>query len=166
MSASGEIRRAKDGGKNNWRTPRALFAVLDAEYGFTLDAAADAENALCPRYYSEECDAFKQCPHSEVIWLNPPYGNLMKWIALVAEWRHLNRIWLLVPAATDTEWFRLAWRECKELRLLSGRVKFINPETGNPDGSNTTGSALFRFGPGEALPEPWFDLWDWRKDIQ
>lgn len=171
MSASGEIRRAKDGGKNNWRTPRELFDVFDAEYGFTLDAAADADNALCSRYYSEECDAFAQDPRGEVIWCNPPYGDLKRWICLFERWRHNNTVIALVPSATDTEWFWNAWRSCKELKLLFGRVRFINPETGKPDGSNTTGSAIFRFAPGVAIDtepcfKPWFEMWDWKRDVE
>jgi hypothetical protein len=34
-------------------TPRAKFVKLDKEFGFTLDAAATHQNALCERYYTE-----------------------------------------------------------------------------------------------------------------
>ncbi len=33
-----------------WRTPPALFAALDAEFCFQLDAAAAPHNALCRQY--------------------------------------------------------------------------------------------------------------------
>jgi phage N-6-adenine-methyltransferase len=162
MSASGEIRRAADGGKNNWRTPRALFDLYDSEWGFTLDGAADSENALCGRYYSEECDAFSQCPEGEVIWCNPPYGDLKRWIELFVRWSQKNIVIALVPSATDTVWFADAWKASKEITLLTGRVRFINPVTDKADGSNTTGSAIFRMTPAIGCSEcPHVDLLDW-----
>jgi len=38
--------------RQDWRTPRALFDVLDAEFRFTTDAAASGENALCAPFPS------------------------------------------------------------------------------------------------------------------
>lgn len=37
-----------------WRTPPALFAALDAEFCFQLDAAAAPHNALCRKFISEK----------------------------------------------------------------------------------------------------------------
>lgn len=34
--------------KNQWMTPPEIFAALDAEFGFYLDAAATFESTLCP----------------------------------------------------------------------------------------------------------------------
>lgn len=34
----------------DWRTPTSLFAALDQEFGFVLDAAADKTSKLCPHY--------------------------------------------------------------------------------------------------------------------
>ncbi|MGJ0580950.1 DNA N-6-adenine-methyltransferase, partial [Xenorhabdus bovienii] len=44
-----------------WQTPLPLFLALDLEFGFYLDAAADAQNTLCAHYLTErdnalECD--------------------------------------------------------------------------------------------------------------
>lgn len=44
-------------GTDDWRTPFALFDVLDQEFGFVLDIAADHGNALCPNYFTENEDA-------------------------------------------------------------------------------------------------------------
>jgi len=43
-----------------WETPQELFDALDAEFHFTLDACATAENAKCPAYFTEDNDALKQ----------------------------------------------------------------------------------------------------------
>jgi hypothetical protein len=57
----------------------------------------------------------------------------------------------------------LAYANAAEVRLLSGRVKFINPETGNPDGSNTTGSTVFVFK--ETSKPRLVYLWDWKAEL-
>ena len=52
---SGERAYGPDGVKRSskrseWRTPQWLFDLLNEEFRFTLDAAAQARNALCRRY--------------------------------------------------------------------------------------------------------------------
>lgn len=42
----------------DWETPADLFAKLDDEFGFTLDAAASASNHKCAKYYTAEDSAF------------------------------------------------------------------------------------------------------------
>lgn len=37
----------------DWETPQALFDELNAEFGFSLDAAASESNAKCPRFFTE-----------------------------------------------------------------------------------------------------------------
>ena len=164
MSASGPVRRAKDGGKNDWRTPPELFHLLDREFRFTLDAAASEENALCPKFFTEEDDAFEQYVEAERVWCNPPFGKLRPWIDLFNSWDDWAEVIVaLLPAATDTEWFAEVAATATEVRLLSGRVKFINPLTGKPDGSNTTGSvvAIWDHSP---RPQTCF-AWNWRCEL-
>lgn len=163
MSASGEKRRNKDGGRNDWQTPLGLFALLDDEFHFTLDGAASAENSLCKTYYSEELSAFEWNPCGERIFVNPPYGKLLPWVDLFARRAEYNTVVALVPAAPDTEWWSRAYYSASEVRLLSGRVKFVNPVTGLPDGSNTTGSTVFVFH-ASAKPKIVY-LWDWRAEL-
>lgn len=161
MSASGPVRRNADGGRNDWRTPPELFRLLDRDYGFTIDGAASDEWHLLPRYYTEERSAFDQRPADEVIFLNPPYAGLAAWVALADAWsRRGNDVVALVPAATDTRWWYEAQQNALETRLLLGRVRFIDPATGLPGKSNTTGSTIFHFSPRRAKREIF--TWDWR----
>jgi site-specific DNA-methyltransferase (adenine-specific) len=37
-----------------------LFAELDREFGFTLDACATADNAKCPRFFDRKADGLVQ----------------------------------------------------------------------------------------------------------
>lgn len=46
--------------KNYWETPQKLFDELDAEFHFTLDAAADDSNHKCKRYFTQNEDGLRQ----------------------------------------------------------------------------------------------------------
>ncbi len=56
MSAPGNVRRSATT-KANWRTPPYIFNYWNNKLRFTLDAAADKENALCANFITEEEDA-------------------------------------------------------------------------------------------------------------
>ena len=167
MSAPGNKQRRPDGGRNDWQTPPELFRLLDDEFDFDIDAAASRENALCQRFFSEEDSAFDhELSGGWRVFANPPYGNLKPWVDLFAKWAEQgNTVVALMPSATDTEWWMSAYLNASEIRLLSGRVKFINPATVKPDGSNTTGSTVFVFGGPHLDEADDFWLWDWRTEL-
>lgn len=54
-----------------WATPEELFRTLDAEFGFTCDVCATADNAKCAEFYSPEQDGLAQ-EWTGVCWCNPP----------------------------------------------------------------------------------------------
>ena len=43
-----------------WATPQDFFDSLDAEFSFTLDPCANAENHKCERYFTEAEDGLAQ----------------------------------------------------------------------------------------------------------
>lgn len=45
---------------SEWRTPKALFDELNAEFDFTVDAASTDENALCVYHYTKAQNGLKQ----------------------------------------------------------------------------------------------------------
>lgn len=45
--------------KMDYCTPQEVFDQLDAEFHFTLDAAATDKSAKCPNYYTPETDGLK-----------------------------------------------------------------------------------------------------------
>lgn len=57
-----------------WATPQDFFDKLNAEFGFTLDVCANAENAKCADYFTAEQDGLAQ-DWRGVCWMNPPYGR-------------------------------------------------------------------------------------------
>lgn len=111
--------------KQDWTTPKELIE----EYGpFDLDACADAENAVCPRYLSKETDCLR-VPWSQVginkVWMNPPYGRGIGKFVKRAYEQSKERIVVvcLLPARTDTKWFHEYCTKGK-IKFLKGRLKF------------------------------------------
>lgn len=68
-----------------WRTPPALFASLDAEFCFQLDAAAAPHNALCRKFITAEQNTL-ETPWADYlnvpgyVWLNPPYSDITPFV--------------------------------------------------------------------------------------
>ncbi|ARZ01866.1 phage N-6-adenine-methyltransferase [Yersinia ruckeri] len=134
--------------KDLWQTPNDIFAALDLEFGFYLDAAASHQSALCARYLTERDDALNcEWISYGAIWCNPPYSNITPWVQKAAEQcREQNQIVvMLIPADTSTGWFSLALESVDEVRLITGgRLSFINAGTGKPGkNGNSKGSLLF-----------------------
>jgi phage N-6-adenine-methyltransferase len=107
-----------------WSTPQALFAELDAEFGFELDVCATAGNAKCARYFTAAQDGLAQ-EWRGVCWMNPPYGSgIGAWVRKAYESSLLGAtVVCLVPARVDTRWWQDIC-ELGEVRFLRGRLRF------------------------------------------
>jgi phage N-6-adenine-methyltransferase len=118
--------------RQDWRTPRGLFAALDAEFQFETDAAAHAENALCARFYGPGSptrpDAiFHASPWEGRCFVNPPYDDVTAFMAKACWTCTVGTplVVALVPARTDTRWFHdHVVRHAHEIRFLQGRLRF------------------------------------------
>lgn len=137
-----------------WRTPPALFASLDAEFCFQLDAAAAPHNALCRKFITAEQNTL-ETPWADYlsvpgyVWLNPPYSDITPFVKKAAA-ESANQIGtvMLVPADTSVGWFREAIQTASEVRFITaGRLAFINPLTGKPVSGNNKGSMLIIWRP-------------------
>lgn len=111
-----------------WETPQDLYDRLNAEFNFTLDACASAENAKCERYYTKADNGLVQSWQAERVFCNPPYGrDLGRWVAKAfAEvyQRYCPLAVLLLPARTDVEWFHRYVNHKTEIRFIEGRLKY------------------------------------------
>ena len=136
--------------KLDWETPQWLFDKLDAEFHFTLDAAADDSNHKCERYYTKETDGLKS-PWAGVVWCNPPYGKqIKKWVEKAwAEKCNCETIVLLIPARTDTLWFHNYILGKAEIRFIKGRLRFSGCAVNAPFPSMVV---IYRQDPTEELP--------------
>lgn len=115
-----------------WATPQDFFDKYNAIYGFELDVCANADNAKCKRYFSQEDNGLIQ-EWQGVCWMNPPYGRAIKdWVKKAYE-SALNgaTVVCLLPARTDTAW----WHDyCVKgsIEFIRGRLKFGGSKNSAP----------------------------------
>lgn len=116
-----------------WSTPPDLFAKLDAEFGFTLDVCAVAENAKCLRYFTPEVDGLKQ-KWEGTVWMNPPYGrSIGVWVRKAYLSARAGAVVVcLLPARTDTRWWHEYVTHAHEHWFIKGRLKFGGAPSGAP----------------------------------
>lgn len=135
-------------GKDNWETPHALFAELDEEFHFELDAAADQSNHKTRRWFGpggeREDGLVDPWPTTNVIWFNPPYSRGLqgKFIDQAVACAKAGGCAVgLLPARTDTRVFHQSlWNTAanrprdwvREVRFLRGRLTFVGAASSAP----------------------------------
>ena len=108
-----------------WATPQDFFDKLNTAFRFQTDVCATAENAKCPKFFTQEDDGLSQ-HWSGTCWMNPPYGRTIGvWIEKAYRSAKQNgaTVVCLLPARTDTRW----WHDyCVrgEIYFVKGRLKF------------------------------------------
>ncbi len=151
---------------DEWATPADLFAVLDREFRFHLDAAATAANAECRHFITAQDDALTQAwptvadrfPYAGAVWLNPPYSQIGAFMAKAhAAALYGSLVVCLVPARTDTRWW-WSYAVPAEIRFLPGRLKF-----GEGRNSAPFPSAIIVMWPG--LLRRGVTFWNWKEEI-
>jgi phage N-6-adenine-methyltransferase len=109
----------------DWATPRKLFASLDAEFGFSLDVAADDINHCCQGYFTAVEDGLKQdWGNRDMLVQSAHSRRIREWVAKAynAAQRGATVV-CLIPARTCTSW----WHDyCLkgEIRYIRGRLTF------------------------------------------
>jgi len=133
---------------DEWSTPQDTFDALDAEFWFSLAAAASDDNHKRACYMTQDmnalaCDwlAAVQTIGGGAVWLNPPYSKCREFIAKAAEEARKGcTVVCLVPSRTDTRWWHAhVWdaekhqpRRGVEVRFIKGRLKFGGASQGAP----------------------------------
>lgn len=140
--------------RHDFRTPKFVFEYASQMWGpFDLDAAANAENALCSTYHTERDDSLLQ-EWNGWVWCNPPYCKRLKpkFFKKALDEIAVGRcklVCFLVPASTaNREFFRLV-EAGADITFIVGRLNFHGPYTKNKSGA-TFGSALIRL-PGSGI---------------
>lgn len=118
---------------DQWATPQDFFDKLDAEFHFTLDAAADETNHKCERYYDKAHDGLENS-WGGVTFCNPPYGReIGKWVRKGYEESQKGAtVVMLLPARTDTRWFHDYIHGKAEVRFIRGRLRFGDGKNSAP----------------------------------
>jgi site-specific DNA-methyltransferase (adenine-specific) len=132
---------------DEWETPNDLYKELNEEFCFTIDVAANWENAKCNNYYTKDNNGLEQSWYGEVAWCNPPYSEWKKWVEKMINEIKINKgrdfetmgVFLL-PARTDTIGFhKYIWdrennrtRPGVKIRFIKGRLKFSESKNSAP----------------------------------
>lgn len=135
--ARGRNRSRWRGQGDQWETPPEFFAVLDAEFNFTLDPCATHESAKCERHYTEAEDGLAQDWRGETVFMNPPYGraSVAAWMRkAAAEIARGAVVVALVPASMDADWWHEIVLPLGAVRPIRGRLPFRSGPD-RPDGS-------------------------------
>lgn len=152
---------------DDWRTPADIFDPLNTLFGFRLDAAADATNAKCAHFLTEDDDAlalawFSTCVVRDidpVVWVNPPYKDLRPWVEKAyQECLAGCTVVMLIPNSRDTRWYHDIIVPAKRdgyCRTYSyrGRIRFEDPHPGAKRQAPKQGNMLLVFAP--LLPSCW-----------
>lgn len=134
--------------KDDWETPDDFFAAMERLFGkFDFDAAANASNFKCEVSLRTDLDydSLKMNWATDVVsrpngnailaWLNPPYGRGItgKWVekAYTESLRGVKTV-LLLPARTDTKWYRICHEKASEIYFIQGRLKFKGAKDSAP----------------------------------
>jgi phage N-6-adenine-methyltransferase len=120
------------------RTPRETFDLLNAEFEFTLDAAASVDNALTDHFYDLDSDGLASPWYDHNVWVNPPYSDLRPWVEKAS--LEMSKpdgpgvVVMLLPAnRTEQGWWQdviePGRREGRiEVRFCRGRLRFDTPD--------------------------------------
>jgi site-specific DNA-methyltransferase (adenine-specific) len=120
---------------DEWPTPQKIVDSLAKEFGpFTLDPAADPDNAKAPTFFTKDQDGLSQ-PWYGRVWLNPPYGRTVgQWLQKArreVELGHAQVVVCLIPARVDAHWWKAnveAARPKPLVRFWLRRIQFVRKQ--------------------------------------
>jgi len=109
--------------RGDWKTPRALYQALDAEFHFDHDP--------CP--VNPKIDGLEN-EWGNVNFVNPPYGkDIAKWVQKgYLESLKGKVVVFLLPSRTDTQWWHAYVMKADEIRFIRGRLKFDDQKNSAP----------------------------------
>ena len=116
-----------NGNGREWATPPEIFDPLHAEFQFTLDVCATAQNAKLPRFFTESQNGLAQSWVGERVFMNPPYGReIYPWTRKAREEAANGALVVgLLPASCDLAWWHDDVVDRAEVRYIRGRVRFL-----------------------------------------
>jgi phage N-6-adenine-methyltransferase len=151
--------------KQNYVTPVELLNRVQERLcieQFTFDLAADADNAVCPTFYTEEDNALS----ADVswyngpgwAWCNPPYANIAPWVEKAAkEADRGTQIIMLVPASVGSNWWSDWVLPYAYITHLNGRIKFVECKDYYPKDCSLLLYTPYRF--------TGSDTWAWQRSM-
>jgi site-specific DNA-methyltransferase (adenine-specific) len=109
--------------RGDWKTPKALYQALDAEFHFDFDP-----------YPTKLIYDGLEIGWGSVNFANPPYGKeISRWIQKgYHEFLKGKTVVFLLPSRTDTRWWHDCIMHATEIRFIRGRLKFDDQKNPAP----------------------------------
>jgi len=138
--------------KDDWLTPKWIYEPIDQHDGIYLDPCAGEDTYIGeanPRPRSG-WDGLEY-EWEGVCFVNPPFSEKVAWAEKCveeAQRSRVERVYLLSPDCASHKSFWHAWIEphAQFTCFFEGRVKYVDPATGEEAGNPSFGSALHVFG--------------------
>lgn len=131
---------------NEWETPQEFFDKLNKKYKFTLDPCSTSLNHKCEKHYTIEEDGLSKSWKDEVVFVNPPYSKIGKWVKKAYDESANNNatVVMLIPSRTDTRyWHDYIMKFASEISFVKGRLKFYNKVIADYTGKDKLSPAPF-----------------------
>ena len=98
--------------KQDWKTPKNIYDVY-MKLGYFDPCPTDAKfDGLNIEWGKKN-------------FVNPPYKDISKWVDKAIEEKSKGKnIVMLIPARTDTKWFRRLYENNCRIEFVQGRLKF------------------------------------------
>lgn len=134
---------------------QAVKGKLGTKY-FSIDLAADEENAVSGQFYSERDNALIQdWVYAGWAWLNPPYADIHPWVEKANHESKLGaHVAMLVPASVGSNWWADHVHEQAYVLFASPRITFVGHTSPYPKDL-----ALLLYTPFGASG---YDTWRWK----
>jgi len=155
--------------KDVWETPVWLYGGIGERVGgFDLDPCAGPETEIAATNWSIQRgqDGLDREWFGDV-WVNPPFSEKGRWLdKAVAEYEagRADRVFVVTPDSTDVKsWFHgTIVPHATYVWFSEGRISYVDPETGEPSGHPSFGTAVSVFADGlPAECRRWFDDHGW-----
>jgi site-specific DNA-methyltransferase (adenine-specific) len=119
---------------DEWTTPQWLFDLLDKEFQFDFDAAANDYNTKCGDCWLQNAleDSWMQWKGVK-FFLNPPYSKIGAFMKKAYEESQKGAVVVcLIPSRTDTKYWHDYVMKAQEIRFVKGRLKFGDQKNSAP----------------------------------
>ena len=138
----GALKQKSGVNRNDWRTPKWFFELINSVFDFQVDGATDGltVNSLLPLCHTAKTAAEDRLEdyRTKRVFINPPFNDLSEgyWFqdAIKATKGNSSEegglVALLVPMRPETKyWHELVWKHADTIFVPSRRISFIHPET-------------------------------------
>jgi site-specific DNA-methyltransferase (adenine-specific) len=131
---------------NEWETPPEFYDKLNNRFKFTLDPCCTHLNNKCKKHYTIEEDGLSQSWANETVFVNPPYGDIGKWVKKAYDESTQSNavVVMLIPVRTDTKyWHDYIMKGASQVYFVKGRLKFKNKVIADYTGKTDLSPAPF-----------------------